>query len=145
MIIFFKTNSEKIIAVQFDGEMNESDLPKLNWLLAGEQLNDSEVSGVFIGPRAAMVSPWSTNAVEITQNMAIENIVRIEEYIIAKSKDDTFDPMLANMFTSLTQSLFDVGKKWPWWEEGRWWKMDDTILKRAVDEARFGPRSTCYG
>ncbi|MFB0925209.1 MAG: AIR synthase-related protein, partial [Vicingaceae bacterium] len=111
MITFFKTKSDKIIAVQFDGEMNESDLPKMNWLLAGEQLDDLELTGFFIGPRAAMVSPWSTNAVEITQNMAIDNIVRIEEYLIVESKEASFDPMLANLFTSLTQELFNVDVK----------------------------------
>jgi phosphoribosylformylglycinamidine synthase len=108
MIVFFKTNSSKIIAVQFDGKMNESDEPKLNWLLAGEQLKETEISGFFIGPRAEMVSPWSTNAVEITQNMAITNIVRIEEYQIADSKDATYDPMLAHLFTELNQDLFTV-------------------------------------
>ncbi|MDF1672813.1 MAG: phosphoribosylformylglycinamidine synthase [Vicingaceae bacterium] len=108
MIVFFKTNSNKIIAVQFNGEMNESDLPKLNWLLDGEKLNDEQLSGAFIGPRAAMVSPWSTNAVEITQNMAIENIVRIEEYKIAKSTSDFYDPMLEMMFETLGQDIFTV-------------------------------------
>ena len=108
MIVFFKTKSDKIIAVQFEGEMNESDVPKLNWLLAGERLTDAELSGFFIGPRAAMVSPWSTNAVEITQNMAIDNIVRIEEYKVAQSEEAFFDPMLENMFLALTQELFEV-------------------------------------
>jgi len=108
MIVFFKTKSDKIIAVQFNGELNENDVPKLNWLLDGEKLADAELSGFFIGPRAAMVSPWSTNAVEITQNMAIENIVRIEEYQIAQSEEAFFDPMLENMFTVLKQDLFDV-------------------------------------
>jgi phosphoribosylformylglycinamidine synthase len=27
-----------------------------------------------------MITPWSTNAVEITQNMGIEGIIRIEEF-----------------------------------------------------------------
>jgi len=108
MIVFFKTKSDKVIAVQFEGEMNEDDTPKLSWLLDGELIKDAELSGFFIGPRAEMVSPWSTNAVEITQNMAIENIVRIEEYKIAKSKQDFFDPMLENMFTALKQDLFTV-------------------------------------
>ncbi|NQX98155.1 MAG: phosphoribosylformylglycinamidine synthase, partial [Flavobacteriales bacterium] len=108
MIVFFKTKSDKIIAVQFNGELSENDVPKLNWLLDGEKLADAELSGFFIGPRAAMVSPWSTNAVEITQNMAIENIVRIEEYQIAQSEEAFFDPMLENMFTLLKQDLFDV-------------------------------------
>ncbi|MBL4669912.1 MAG: phosphoribosylformylglycinamidine synthase [Flavobacteriales bacterium] len=108
MIVFFKTKSDKIIAVQFNDELSENDVPKLNWLLDGEKLTDAELSGFFIGPRAAMVSPWSTNAVEITQNMAIENIVRIEEYQIAQSEEAFFDPMLENMFTVLKQDLFDV-------------------------------------
>jgi len=108
MIVFFKSNSNKIIAVQFDGEMNESDLPKLNWLLAGERLSDTELTGFFIGPKAEMVSPWSTNAVEITQNMAIKNIIRIEEYKIAQSNSDFYDPMLEMMYTTLGQDIFTI-------------------------------------
>jgi len=108
MIIFFKSNSNKIIAVQFNGKMDESDAPKLNWLLNGEPLKDSKLTGVFIGPRAAMVSPWSTNAVEITQNMTISNIVRIEEYKIATSSADFYDPMLEMMYTILDQTIFTV-------------------------------------
>ena len=108
MIVFFKSNSNKIIAVQFNGQMNENDLPKLNWLLAAEKLNESTLNGAFVGPRAAMVSPWSTNAVEITQNMGITNIERIEEYKIEKSADASYDPMLEAMFTELNQQLFDI-------------------------------------
>ena len=108
MIVFFKTNSNKIIAVQFNGTMQDQDLPKLNWLLDGEKQDESELSGAFIGPKAEMVSPWSTNAVEISQNMAIDNIVRIEEYKIATSTQDFFDPMLEKMYTVLDQELFTV-------------------------------------
>ena len=108
MIVFFKTGSNKIIAVQFNGKMNEEDLPKLNWLLDGTMLDDHKLTGFFIGPRAEMVSPWSTNAVEITQNMAITNIIRIEEYKIAKSASDFYDPMLEMMYTSLSQDMFTV-------------------------------------
>ncbi|MCO6500856.1 MAG: phosphoribosylformylglycinamidine synthase [Vicingus serpentipes] len=108
MIVFFKSNSNKIIAVQFNGKMNDSDVPKLNWLLNGERLAESELTGFFIGPRAAMVSPWSTNAVEITQNMTIENIIRIEEYKIAQSSSDFYDPMLEMMYTVLDQNIFTI-------------------------------------
>jgi phosphoribosylformylglycinamidine synthase len=108
MIVFFKSKSNKIIAVQFNGNLSSEDLPKLNWLLDGEKLNDTELTGAFIGPRAAMVSPWSTNAVEITQNMSITNIVRIEEYKIAKTTSDFYDPMLEMMFTTLDQDIFTV-------------------------------------
>ncbi len=108
MIVFFKTNSNKIIAVQFEGKMDATDAPKLNWLFGGDEFEETELTGFFIGPRAEMVSPWSTNAVEITQNMAINNIIRIEEYKIAESEKDFFDPMLENMITNLTQDLFTV-------------------------------------
>jgi phosphoribosylformylglycinamidine synthase len=108
MIVFFKSKSNKIIAVQFNGNLNQEDLPKLNWLLDGDKLNDTELKGAFIGPRAAMVSPWSTNAVEITQNMSIINIVRIEEYKIAKATTDFYDPMLEMMYTTLGQDIFTV-------------------------------------
>lgn len=108
MIVFFKTNAKKIIAVEFNGTMEEKDLPKLNWLLAAEKVNEPELTGVFIGPRKEMVSPWSTNAVEITQNMAIGNIIRMEEYKIADSEADFYDPMLEMMYTSLNQDLFAI-------------------------------------
>jgi phosphoribosylformylglycinamidine synthase len=108
MIVFFKTNSDKIIAVQFNGSLEENDLPKLQWLLDGTKLEDSSMTGAFIGPRAEMVSPWSTNAVEITQNMAIDNIERIEEYKIAESTSAFYDPMLEMMYTELGQEIFTV-------------------------------------
>lgn len=108
MIVFFKTNSNKIIAVQFKGEMISADLPKLQWLLAGEKIGQTHIEGFFVGPRKEMVSPWSTNAVEITQNMGIDNIVRIEEYKIEKSGNASFDPMLEMMYTQLNQDLFTI-------------------------------------
>jgi len=108
MIVFFKNNSNKIIAVQFNGEMSTLDLPKLNWLLDGEKIENSSIEGFFVGPRKEMVSPWSTNAVEITQNMGIDNIIRIEEYKIEDSKDASFDPMLEMMYQQLDQDLFTI-------------------------------------
>ncbi len=108
MIVFFKTNSNKIIAVQFKGEMISADIPKLQWLLAGEKIEQTQIEGFFVGPRKEMVSPWSTNAVEITQNMGIDNIVRIEEYKIEKSGNASFDPMLEMMYTQLNQDLFTI-------------------------------------
>ncbi|MDB3887410.1 phosphoribosylformylglycinamidine synthase [bacterium] len=108
MVVFFKSNSNKIIAIQFQGKLKSNDLPKFNWLLSAEKLEDKKLKGFFVGPRAAMVSPWSTNAVEITQNMGISNVVRIEEYKIEKSSDASFDPMLEAMFLELTQEIFII-------------------------------------
>jgi len=111
MIVFFKSNSNKIIAVQFNGKLNENDLPKLNWLLAATQIKEEKLAGFFVGPRKEMVSPWSTNAVEITQNMGINNIVRVEEYKVVEGKNAVVDPMLEILYTELNQDLFTINIK----------------------------------
>ncbi|MCB9173288.1 MAG: phosphoribosylformylglycinamidine synthase [Flavobacteriales bacterium] len=111
MIVFFKSNSNKIIAVQFNGKLNENDLPKLNWLLAATQIKEEKLAGFFVGPRKEMVSPWSTNAVEITQNMGINNIVRVEEYKVVEGKNAAVDPMLEILYTELNQDLFTINIK----------------------------------
>ncbi|MBW6482244.1 MAG: phosphoribosylformylglycinamidine synthase [Vicingaceae bacterium] len=108
MILFFKTKTSKIIAVQYNEKYKNEDIPKLNWLLAAEKLEEESLSGFFVGPRAEMVSPWSTNAVEITQNMGITSIVRMEEFKIEKSAKAVYDNMLEVLYTNLTQTLFTV-------------------------------------
>lgn len=108
MIVFFESQNNEIIAVQFNGEMREADLPKLHWLLNAKKIDGSSLSGIYIGPKPSMISPWSTNAVEITQNMAIDNILRIEKYLIADHKEVAYDPMLEVMLTDLNQELFDI-------------------------------------
>ena len=108
MIVFFKDEFSKVIAVQFNGKMDQNDLPKLNWLLNAHQLNQPKLTGFFIGPRTEMVSPWSTNAVEITQNMGIANVIRMEEYKVASSETDLYDSMLEMMLAELNQDLFTI-------------------------------------
>ena len=78
MISFFKTTKGTMIALKSKGEIQSEDIPKLEWLLAGTIASEQSVNGIFVGPKKEMVSPWSTNAVEITQNMGITNIIRIE-------------------------------------------------------------------
>jgi len=79
MIHFFGNTNSKIFAVQTPKELSQKNIQKLNWLFGNKQkLNKASIGAFFIGPRAAMVTPWSTNAVEITQNMGIKNILRIE-------------------------------------------------------------------
>ena len=53
-----------------------------------------------------MITPWSTNAVEITQNMGIEGILRIEKFKRIGAKDRGFDPMLLQKFKALNQEIF---------------------------------------
>ena len=55
-----------------------------------------------------MITPWSTNAVEITQNMGLKGIQRIEEYFPVGSKDAEHDEMLQRMYDGLNQDIFTV-------------------------------------
>jgi phosphoribosylformylglycinamidine synthase len=81
MIFFFETPSAKIYVLQINRSLTPSDISKLSWLFGGAKVkSETSLSGFFVGPRAAMVTPWSTNAVEITQNMDLQGIIRIEEF-----------------------------------------------------------------
>jgi phosphoribosylformylglycinamidine synthase len=71
----------------------------------------SILTDFFIGPRAAMITPWSTNAVEITQNMGIEGIIRIEEFQKVTSDFNDFDPMLSQKYSELNQDIFTINIK----------------------------------
>ncbi|HKJ06207.1 MAG TPA: phosphoribosylformylglycinamidine synthase, partial [Flavobacteriaceae bacterium] len=111
MIHFFGNNNSKIYAVKTSKELSSSTLDKLYWLFGNRKKIDKEIiDNYFIGPRAAMVTPWSTNAVEITQNMGIEGIERIEEFN-ACEKDTDFDPMIFQKYKVLNQSIFEIDVK----------------------------------
>ena len=108
MIYFFGNSFAKIYAVQTAKKLNEIDQKKLVWLFGNNSLvNEEKISGDFIGPRASMVTPWSTNAVEITQNMDITGINRIERFN-SKKNDEPIDPMLFEGFNGLDQTIFEV-------------------------------------
>ena len=108
MIHFFGNQNSKIYAVQTDKELAQEDIQKLNWLFGNQpKLEEGSIDAFFIGPRAAMITPWSTNAVEITQNMAIAGIIRIEEFS-ASTKDEKFDHMIFQKYTELNQDIFDI-------------------------------------
>ncbi|MDA3821699.1 MAG: phosphoribosylformylglycinamidine synthase, partial [Bacteroidales bacterium] len=112
MIIFFSVNKDRVIAVEHPSGLGELDTKKLEWAFSNASAMDqSEIDGFFVGPRKEMITPWSTNAVEITQNMGLEGILRIEEYIKVKSKDVEFDPMLQRMYEGLNQDIFMINKQ----------------------------------
>ncbi len=109
MIHFFENASGTVYAVQTSFPLNTEDVAKLNWLFGdAAQIETAVVSDVFVGPRAAMISPWSTNAVEITQNMGINGIIRIEEFHRSTEDSNDFDPMIYQKFPSLNQEMFTV-------------------------------------
>ena len=113
MIFFFGNQSNTVFAVQAhpetSGEISTENIQKLNWLFGEtQQINSKTISQNFVGPRAAMVTPWSTNAVEITQNMGISGIIRIEEFEKVASDFTDFDPMLFQKYTELHQDIFTI-------------------------------------
>ena len=111
MITFFKTPQQSIIATESKKALTEAEVEKLCWLYGGASIEAEEhLQGDFVGPRREMITPWSTNAVEITQNMGIEGIARIEEYYQA-SPDSSFDPMLQRLYHGLNQDIFTINKK----------------------------------
>ncbi len=110
MILFFRNRSGKVIAVETKHKPHQTDIGKLTWLFAGATYLDvSRIEDTFIGPRREMVTPWSTNAVEITQNMGISGISRIEEFFVAED-DPQYDPMLQSLYYNLTQDIFLIDK-----------------------------------
>ena len=113
MITFFKTPSQSVIAVQTNREFSQEEIQKLIWLFGeAEVLPTESIDQSFIGPRREMITPWSTCAVEITQNMGIEGITRIEEYTSYNNNDTTeFDPMLQRKYNKLDQSVFTIDKQ----------------------------------
>ena len=134
MITFFKTPQQTIIATQSNHPLTAAEIEKLCWLYGGATLEEEQnLTGQFIGPRREMITPWSTNAVEITQNMAIEGITRIEEYFPKASpvpsegggnrSEDSLpftpplegmgeaDPMLQRLYNGLDQDVFTVDRK----------------------------------
>lgn len=109
MIHFFGDLATKVYAVQSNGPLTEEDHSKLTWLLGNRpKIEAASLDAFFVGPRASMVTPWSTNATEITQNMGISGIQRIEEYISVPEDYTGHDPMLTQKHKGLDQQLFTV-------------------------------------
>ena len=112
MISFFKNQSGVIVATESKNQLSAEDVKKLEWLYGDAVLlEESALEGFFVGPRREMITPWSTNAVEITQNMGLEGILRIEEYFQVASKTAEYDPMLQRMYNGIDQTIFTVDIK----------------------------------
>ena len=107
MVLFFKDKNELIYAVDSSETLDSKNISKLEWLFVSRFLNYSKISSKkFLGPKKTMVSPWSTNAVEITQNMSINGILRIEFYTPILKSSQKFDPMLFEIYDGLNQDIF---------------------------------------
>ncbi|EJX09404.1 phosphoribosylformylglycinamidine synthase, partial [gut metagenome] len=109
MIQFFRTPSQSVIATQVDHQLSEEEVKELCWLYGEATLEATDtLAGWFVGPRREMITPWSTNAVEITQNMNLHGISRIEEYFPVANAEADHDPMLQRMYEGLDQDIFTV-------------------------------------
>jgi phosphoribosylformylglycinamidine synthase len=108
MIQFFLRPNNGLYALSINSPISQPDIEKLTWLFGEAQLQkETVIAGRFIGPRKEMITPWSTNAVEITQNMGIAGIDRIEKFTPYSAGDD-HDPMLSALYNELNQELFRI-------------------------------------
>ncbi|KGI22621.1 phosphoribosylformylglycinamidine synthase [Hoylesella timonensis] len=109
MILFFETPQKNIIATEINHQPCQEDIDKLCWLFGQATCLDAkQLEGFFVGPRREMITPWSTNAVEITENMNLSGILRIEEFFPVRSKEAEHDTMLQRMYDGLGQDIFEV-------------------------------------
>ena len=120
MISFFKTEQGTVIAVESNNNPEKNTIRALEWLFGNAKIIGVEesalLSGRFIGPRKEMITPWSTTAVEITQNMNISGIKRIEEFFSVESgregKDNPlYDKMLQRLYDGLDSNVFTINRK----------------------------------
>lgn len=112
MIHFFGNQNGKVYAVQSTHELTSETIEKLNWLFGNQpKIEKSALEDFFVGPRAAMITPWSTNAVEMTQNMGISGIIRIEEFQAIPKDFKDYDPMISEKYNGLNQDSFTIDIK----------------------------------
>ncbi len=108
MIHFFQTKDKEILAVGVTQKLTSEAIQRLLWLFGDASMMEEEtLAGFFVGPRKEMITPWSTNAVEITRNMGIEGVERIESFWAVPEGSD-FDPMLQAFYTGLNQDIFTI-------------------------------------
>ena len=112
MILFFGAGNGTVIAVKAKEMLSAENISALQWLFGNATLLEGEtVSGNFVGPRREMITPWSTTAVEITQNMNICGIERMEEFFPVEGEDAQYDKMLQRFYKGLNQEIYTIDKQ----------------------------------
>jgi phosphoribosylformylglycinamidine synthase len=108
MINFFEAQDALIYAVKSNKSIDQQSVKKLSWLFGeAKPVDKHALTGGYVGPRKEMITPWSTNAVEITQNMGICHIERIEMFSKAEQHAH-YDAMLQTFYSTLDQDLFTI-------------------------------------
>ncbi len=106
MIYIFKKNSSQFYVVGSQKALLDQDLKTLTWLFSGAApIKETFVKGDFVGPRKEMITPWSTNAVEIAQNAGVEGLFRIELF---QTDVKEFDPMLQQKYDEIGSDIFTL-------------------------------------
>ena len=108
MISFFTKDNKHLFAVESEGILSSEILKKLEWLFSNSSYIPAKIiDSKYVGPRANMITPWSTNAVEITQNMGINGIKRIEEFF-SYNDEYSYDIMTNELYQKLDQNIFSI-------------------------------------
>ncbi len=109
MVVFFKKGRDSVFAVKATRVLSDSDRQRLSWLFAGAKpVVSKKLKGRFVGPRREMVTPWSTNAVEITRNMGIDGVERIERFTLTDTPEPVYDKMLQRLYDGLDSHVYDI-------------------------------------
>ena len=112
MITYFKKGNSLLMAVQTAQALTDADKERLQWLFSGAKpLKVRTVRGRYIGPRREMVSPWSTNAVEMALNIGVPGVSRIEQFVGTSDIEPNYDPMLQALYENPDQNVFTPGRK----------------------------------
>ena len=107
MIYFFGDRKNEIVAAKSIKNLSDRDIHKLEWLFSKKLINSLKIKGKFIGTRPFNITPWSTNAVEITQNMGLNKLSRIELYKNSNIIKD-YDSMTETKISGLNQNIFKI-------------------------------------
>ncbi len=112
MILFFKGLLNNYFVVDAQESLSEKNINKLSWLFGGAEFTGlQQINAFFTGPRREMITPWSTNAVEIAGNMGISGLNRMEEFIRVEGKDALHDPMLQRIYDGIGQDIFYIDRR----------------------------------
>lgn len=79
--------------------------------IGGPLIDEPLIDGPFIGPRRAMITPWSTNAVEILKNVGLSSANRVEEFRLSANPSQHLDPMTQEIYPELNPQIFILQNK----------------------------------
>ena len=108
MILFARSNANQFFAIESTTTIHPEVHEKLEWLLNATILPETTLTGLFVGPRKEMLTPWCTNAIEIMENMGIDTINRIEELTLVNDALVPRDKMLQVIFENPGQDIFFI-------------------------------------